>query len=142
MTTLEKPTLMPHVPSFFNDFFDDDTFLNKSWFNKMPAANVVESKDSFIVELAVPGMNKKDFHVDLENNILTIFCEKKEEFKENDAHYTRREFSYNTFNRTFTLPEYVDMKHIEAKYTDGILKVMLPKKEEARNMIRKEITIK
>lgn len=142
MTTLEKPTLMPHVPSFFNDFFDDDTFLNKSWFTKMPAANIVETTNNFTVEMAVPGMNKKDFHVDLENNMLTILCEKEETLTENDAHYTRREFSFNMFNRTFKLPEYVDLKDIEAKYIDGILKVMLPKKEEAKRMTRKEIAIK
>lgn len=142
MTTLEKPAFMPHVPSFFNDFFDDDTFLNKSWFTKMPAANIIENTNNFTVEMAVPGMNKKDFHVDLENNTLTIFCEKKDEFTTDDAHYTRREFSYNNFSRTFTLPDYVDLKHIEAKYIDGILKVMLPKKESAKRLMKKEITIK
>lgn len=142
MTTLEKPTLMPQVPSLFNEFFDDDTFFNKSWFSKLPAANIIENENNLTVELAVPGMRKKDFHVDLENGLLTISCEKKEENFENNMHYTRKEFSYNTFSRNFRLPDYVDMDHIEANYVDGILRVVLPKKVEARGIIRKEIMIK
>ena len=142
MTTLVKPTLMPHVPSFFNDFFDDDTFLNKSWFNKLPAANVIENATNFMVELAIPGMNKKDFHVEIENNMLLVSCKKETENLTTENHYTRREFGYNSFNRTFTIPDYVDMKHIEAKYLDGILKITLPKKETAKNMMHKEIEIK
>jgi HSP20 family protein len=99
----------------------------------LPAVNIKEGKDDFQIEVAAPGMEKKDFKIDLENDQLTISSERKNEKEEKDDSYTRREFSYQSFSRTFTLPEHlVDGEKISAKYADGILRIIVPKKEEAK----------
>ena len=108
------------------DFFNGDGFDDK-W---MPAANLKEGEKSFTVELSVPGYTKKDIRVELsDNNILTISGERKEESKEKNKNYTRKEFSYGSFTRSFELPESVNDGKISAKCTDGVLFVELPKSE-------------
>ena len=98
----------------------------------LPAVNVKEKKDGFEIEMSAPGLKKEDFNVDLSNSVLTISCAKKEEdeTKDEDGRYTRQEFSYQSFSRSFNLPETVDHEKIDAKYEDGILKLNIPKKEE------------
>ena len=126
------------------DFFEA---LEKNFFNNteeryqgdVPAVNIIEENDKFVLEMAAPGMNKKDFHINLEENVLTISSEKKEEKEETKDNYTRREFYYNTFTRSFTLPENVDIENIKADYKNGILTLTLPKKEEAK--VTREIKI-
>jgi HSP20 family protein len=140
--------LLPTFPTFFDDFLNRDLAdWNRSNFSAtgttIPAVNIRETKDAFEVEMAAPGMTKKDFTVELEDNQLTITAEKKlqAEGKEEDR-YTRREFSYHSFERSFTLPkEVVDGDKIKAKYEDGMLQLAIPKKEEAKHKPPKLIHI-
>ncbi|HZJ79599.1 MAG TPA: Hsp20/alpha crystallin family protein [Dysgonamonadaceae bacterium] len=125
------------MPRLFDHFFDNDLI---DWSNRnfsetnttLPAVNVKEKKDGFEIEMSAPGLKKEDFNVDLSNSVLTISCAKKEEdeTKDEDGRYTRQEFSYQSFSRSFNLPETVDHEKIDAKYEDGILKLNIPKKEE------------
>ncbi|RUT73452.1 Hsp20/alpha crystallin family protein [Ancylomarina longa] len=123
-------------PSLFDNFFSRDwmdwTNSNYSSLNTtLPAINVRENKKEFVIELAAPGMSKEDFKINLENDQLSISSQKKEEKETKDAHYSRKEFSYQSFQRSFQLPmNKVDSKSIVANYKNGILFVQLPKKEK------------
>ena len=126
-------------PAIFDDFFHRDLFnwgqTNFSNSNTtLPAVNIKEANEAFHVEIAAPGMNKKDFKVELEGNLLTISSEKSQEREENEGDkYSRKEFSYQSFQRSFNLPkDVVDAEKINAKYEDGILQLVIPKKEEAK----------
>lgn len=135
------------MPSVFNDFFKpwNDWFDGGSWNRElsMPAVNIVEQKDDYQVSLAVPGMKKEDFAIEMEGNMLTISSEKEETKDENDKRYNRREYNYSSFSRSFTLPEDVMQDKIDAKYEDGVLKLTLPKKEESKKaVVNKQITVK
>ena len=139
------------LPSVFNDFFKPwNEWLDIDQFNEgfmgnllsMPAVNILENKDDFKISLAVPGMKKSDFDIKVEGNMLTISSERKEEKEEQDARYTRKEFNYSSFSRSFTLPEGVIADKIEARYDDGILKLTLPKTEERKKISGKHITVK
>jgi HSP20 family protein len=98
----------------------------------MPSVNIVENKDNYRVAVAAPGLKKEDFKIDIDGNVLTISSEKEEEKKESEEKYTRREYSYSAFSRSFTLPEDVNKEAIEARYADGVLNISLPRKEEAK----------
>ncbi len=137
------------TPTLFDDFFKP---LNE-WFGNggttweraltVPAVNIDEDDDKFNVTLAAPGMKKSDFTIDLEGNMLIISCEKEENKEEQEKRYTRKEYSYSSFNRSFTLPMEVNKEKIQAKYEDGILHLMLPKNEEAKKkLISKHISVK
>lgn len=131
-------------PSLFSDFFDNDRFFGNPWMEKtsnIPAVNIKETDEEFDVELAAPGYKKSDLKVDIDNNVLTIKAEKKEEKNEESKRFTRKEFSYSSFSRSFTLPQSVNADKIDAKYNDGILKLVIPKKEEAKLHSKKEIKI-
>jgi len=125
-----------------SDIFDDlerrfySPFRNDGF---IPAANIKENEKSFDIEIAVPGMKKEDFKINLENNVLTISSEKEEEKNEEKKNYTRKEFVYGSFSRSFTLPKIVETEQINAVYENGILNIQLPKKEEAK--VSKEIAI-
>lgn len=99
----------------------------------VPAINIKETETRFELELAAPGLKKDQFHIEVEQNLLTIASERKEENEEKNSEgtYSRREFSYSSFKRSFTLPETVDSERIEAQYENGVLHVAIPKKEEA-----------
>ena len=136
------------IPSLFDDFmtrsFWDWNNSNYSMTNTtVPAVNIVENENSFEVELAAPGMDKKDFNIELDNNLLTISSEKKEEKEiKEDERFTKREFSYQSFQRSFTLPkDVVDSEKINAKYENGILRLIIPKKDEAKQKPRRVIKI-
>ncbi|MBR9852978.1 MAG: Hsp20/alpha crystallin family protein [Algicola sp.] len=119
-------------PSLMNDFMDPDWFGGtEKWNTSVPAVNIKDNTEGFELELAVPGMKKDDFTVEIDNDVLTISSEMKTENEESKDNYTRKEFSYSSFKRAFTLPETVDGSKIDAKYEDGILKLILPKKQEA-----------
>ena len=108
----------------------------------LPAVNVRETDDDYILEVAAPGMSKKDFTINFQNNVLTISSEKKEEKNEKDDGYTRREFCYQSFQRSFTVPHNdVESNKISATYSDGILSVKLPKREEVKPKPAREIKI-
>ncbi len=102
----------------------------------IPAVNIKEEKDKFTLEMAAPGMKKDDFQINLDNYQLTISSEKKEEKKEKDDNYTRREFVYSSFSRSFTLPKSIDIEKIKADYKNGILSIILPKKEEETKLTK------
>ena len=125
----------------FQNFFDNDyvDLFNRKGMD--PLANILEHPDSFELDIAAPGLKKDDFKIHLENNILTISSEVRDEKEEETKNYTRKEFHYSSFSRSFTLPRIVDLEKIKADYESGILKVMLPKKEDARVDIKKEIKI-
>lgn len=131
-------------PSLIDEFFGRDLpgffFDTENRFNT-PAVNISENKDNYLIELAAPGLEKNDFKIDLDNNVLTISSEKKQEHEEKDEHIMRREFSYETFSRSFSLPEGVDAENIKATHKDGILKVFLPKSEEAKVKPARQIKI-
>lgn len=95
----------------------------------MPAVNIVEDKDKFMIKLAVPGMKKEDFHINLEGDMLTISAELEEEKEEKEKTFTRKEYNFNSFSRSFTVPTGIKTDKIEAKYVDGVLKLVLPKSE-------------
>lgn len=150
MTQLTKRSKrFPDVPSFLSGFFDDDPFFSRDWFPRMredwgnmPAANVKETDKAFSIELAVPGLEKEDFTIDIDRGLMTVSAERKEEKEDKDDGYTRQEFSYSSFKRTFQLPDIVEEDDIKAKYDNGLLMLTLPKKEEAqKEEPRKAISI-
>jgi len=116
---------------FFSDFFDVDDFFKRSGGEmmtfKFPAVNISETEKDFVVEMAVPGFKKEDFKVKVENEVLIIEAEKKEEKVEEEKNYTRKEYSHESFCRSFRLPENVKEDMIMAGYEDGMLKLTLPK---------------
>ncbi|WP_420319925.1 Hsp20/alpha crystallin family protein [Flagellimonas sp.] len=119
-------------PSLMNDVLSPDWFGGvDNWNTSVPAVNIKDNTDGFELELAVPGGKKEDFKIEVDNDVLTISNEARSENNENAENYTRKEFTYASFKRAFTLPETVDGSKIDAKYEDGVLKVVLPKKEEA-----------
>lgn len=146
MTIIKKNENYPMFPSLFNDFFNRDwiDFNNRNFSTTqttIPFVNVMEHDDKFELEVAAPGFEKKDFKVELNHNVLTISSDKKEEREEGDGkQYTRKEFSYLSFCRSFTIPDTVNHEKIEARYEDGILKVLIPKKEEPKPL-KHEIVI-
>lgn len=137
------------LPSIFDDMFKTDWMDNgNNGMNRIgtsvPAVNIAEDDDSFTLEVAAPGMSKKDFNLELDNGVLTISSEVKreDEKKENGGRFTRREFSYTSFKRAFSLPETVDPEKISAKYNEGVLKIELPKREDAKVQAKRMIDIK
>ena len=133
-------------PSLLSDFFDTDRFFSPRWLerefeNTIPSVNIRENGKEFSIELAAPGFNKDQFHVNVEDTVLTISAERKEEKKDEGERFTRKEFSYNSFSRSFTLPQSVNAEKVDAKYADGVLKLCIPKKEEAKALPKKEIKV-
>jgi HSP20 family protein len=132
-------SLLNPLPVLFDDFFNRDLF---NWGNSnfsdtnttIPAVNIKETAENYEVEVAAPGMNKKDFKVELDGNSLTISSGKSNQKEERDEErYFRKEFSYQSFQRTFTLQkDVVDIDKIQAKYENGLLHLLIPKKEEAK----------
>jgi HSP20 family protein len=128
------------LSNYFDTFFNDDFFRTPAAFT-LPSVNVVENDNEYRLEVAVPGFGKDDFAIDVDNHLLTISGEKKNETKEEKENYTRREFSYSNFKRSFTLPETVNGENISAAYENGILNVQLPKKMESKKETKKTIKI-
>ena len=128
----------------FNDVFDsifNDTFFADRMVARVPAANISESADHYHVELAAPGLKKEDFKLNLERNVLSISVEQRTEDKQEDRSYAKREYTYSSFVRSFTLPESADENGIQATYNDGVLAIAIPKREEAKTVSR-QIEIK
>jgi len=137
------PTFSKVVNDFFNDGYVKNLDENLSiWNGTQPAVNVREDADGFYLSLAAPGYGKEDIEVKVDDDILTVSSEKKEETHEPEGEkYTRREFKYACFNRTFTLPETVDATKIAATYDNGILNITIPKREEAKPLPARTIKI-
>lgn len=139
-------TRFSSFPTLFDDFFKPWNELFETGFTgrtmTVPAVNIIENKDSYKVSLAAPGLKKEDFNIDLDGNMLTISAEKEETKEEKEEETTRSEYNYTSFSRSFTLPEDVKPENIDAKYEDGILNIVLPKKEEAKKAtISKHIAV-
>ncbi|PZD77112.1 Hsp20/alpha crystallin family protein [Mesonia sp. K7] len=135
----------PSLSNWFDDLFNRDLpSVFASNFNTgitLPKVNIKETADAFIVEMAVPGLKKSDFCVTLDNQVLSISTEAKAETEHKEENYIRREFGYSSFKRTFNLPESVDDDQINARYDHGILNLLLPKKEEAKQKPARSIKI-
>jgi HSP20 family protein len=148
MSLIRKREEYPVWSNFFNEFFNRDWM---DWTNRnfsdtnttLPSVNIVEGDESYIVDMAAPGLEKKDFRIELNNGMLTISSEKKVESEtKKGQQFTRREFSYQSFNRSFSLPHTVESEKISAKYENGILKIVIPKKDEAKTRPARMIDIK
>ncbi|CAG5009845.1 Spore protein SP21 [Dyadobacter sp. CECT 9275] len=142
MSTLVKTHFA--TPSYLNGFFGKDLlqeFNTPAFSGSVPAVNVVENKEGFKIELAAPGLQKTDFKLNLVKDQLTISAHKEQKEEENNERYTRREFKYSSFQRTFTLPNTVDGEKIVANYSDGVLSIVLPKREEAKEKPAREIEV-
>lgn len=144
---LTKPGYL--FPSLFDDFFKPWNDLTGNGGNNLsraltiPAVNITDEKDDYKISLAAPGLKKDDFNIDIEGNVLTISCEKEEKKEDGKERHTRYEYNYSAFTRSFTIPDEVKQDKIEASYTDGILKLVLPKKEEAKKVsLARHIDIK
>jgi len=132
----------PTLSSVFDEFLNNSFFNNDFTDATMPAVNIKEGEKSYELEFAVPGLNKKDFNIDLNHNVLTVSYEKKNEEAKTEENYTRREYSYESFQRSFTLPEgKVNYDKIKANYKDGILKIELPKRDEVITKANQKIAI-
>jgi HSP20 family protein len=141
MSIIRRNSTFPgmSMTSLFDDLFNRDLLNwglnnNSTTNTTIPAVNIKETKENFEVELAAPGMRKEDFRVELDGNQLTIFSERRTEDEQSEENrYTKREFSYQSFQRTFQLPkDVVDADKIEARYENGLLQLIIPKKEEAK----------
>jgi HSP20 family protein len=140
---LIKRSEWPLGGSLLSDFFDDDRFLNRlSGYNSVPAVNVRESDNSFNIEMAAPGYHKEDFSVSCDNGMLTISAERKQENEVKEDNYTRREFGFSSFSRSFTLPTNTNEDDIKANYEDGILKLSIAKKALPNAKGKRNIEIK
>jgi HSP20 family protein len=153
MTTLAKrqnprgiqSTLSPTWYNPFDRFFRNDfpSFWDGDNVSTMPSINVSEDKDSLNVEMAVPGLKKEDFKIDVDRNMVTISCEKESDTGEPEtkSRYSTREYNYYGFSRSFTIPDHADPSKISAKYNDGILRLSIPKKPEAQKNTSQRITV-
>lgn len=127
--------------SMLSDFFDDDFFAGSLNRRSMPSVNIKETDKAYELEMAAPGYDKKDFNISVEDNVLTVSVEKQQERESREEHYTRREFGYESFSRSFTLPGNTNEEDIQARYDDGILRVSISKKGDERSRPRKPITV-
>jgi len=125
--------LMPGVNDIFESIFND-TFFSDLMVTRVPAVNISETADHYHIELAAPGLRKQDFKISVDRDQLSISVEQQAE--KNDRKYNKREYSYTSFVRSFTLPELADQDRIEAAYEDGVLKIDVAKKEEAKTVSR------
>jgi HSP20 family protein len=135
-----RPVVAPRFADVLDTIFNDTVF-NAPQLTKVPAVNIAEHEGGFAIELAVPGLKKEDFKISVDKNVLSISADVKKEEAAEAKKYNKKEFSYVSFTRSFTLPETVDQAKIEAEYADGILTLTLAKKEEAKVQTR-EIAIK
>ena len=124
------------IPSVLSDFLDTERFFGNHFlegeFEKMlPAVNILERKNDYAIEFAAPGFRKEEFKVEVDEGILSVTAEREEEKSQDEERFTRKEFSYNSFKRSFTLPQNINTDKIEAHYTNGILKLEIAKKNGA-----------
>lgn len=135
-------TRRSYKPFLWSSLFDDDFFPVVSHRStSMPAVNIKEDDKTFTLDLAVPGIDKKDLNIEINEDVITISSEHKEEKEERRDDFKRREFSYSSFCRSFYLPENVNKEKIEANYRDGILSVILPKEKEEKTRLSRQINI-
>jgi len=135
-------TKRSYQPSVWSNLFDDDFFpVFSQRSTSMPAVNIREDEKRFILDLAVPGIDKKDLKLEIDEDMVTISSESKSEKEENNDGFKRREFSYSSFCRSFYIPDNVNKDKIAANYKDGILTVELPKADVEKNKVSREVKI-
>jgi len=135
------PTWSNLLEDFFNRDLPSVFSSNYNTGYSLPKVNIKETADNYQLEMAAPGLKKSDFNLEIDNQVLTISSETKEEQEHKEGNYTRREFGYSSFKRTFNLAESIDDAQINASYTEGILRILLPKKEEAKQKPARNIQI-
>lgn len=138
--TEKTPMLFDEFFKPWNEWFDNGGLWGRTM--NVPAVNITEHKNEYLVSLAVPGMKKDDFMIDLDGNMLTISSEKEENKEEKDKKFTRKEYNFSSFSRCFTLPEEINKEKIDATYEEGVLKIILPFKEGAKKLTAKHIAVK
>lgn len=139
-----NPSNSKNLNPGFNDIFEsvfNDSFLSDRMIARVPAVNICETQDHYLIEMAAPGLKKEDFNVKLDKNLLTVSVEQRKEQQEQNKQYNKREFSYSSFVRSFALPESADDAQIEAQYLNGMLNIHVAKKDEAKQVVR-QIEIK
>jgi HSP20 family protein len=136
----DRDLMAPGFSNIFDSFFND-SFISDRLTSRVPAVNISETDGQYHIELAAPGLKKEDFKISLDNDVLTISVEKESEHTENNKRYNRKEYSYSSFVRSFSLPDSADNGKIEATYTDGVLTINAAKREESKKKSR-EINIK
>lgn len=146
MSIIKRKNSNNLFPSFLDDVLGNDLLNPSADFGNVgfnvPAANIQEQEDKFVLELAAPGKSKKDFNIELDNDVLTISSEHEDKKEDKDGeNFTRKEYSYESFTRSFTIPESVESNKIKANYQNGILKLDLPKREEAKTQPKRMIDI-
>ncbi len=127
-----------------NDIFEsifNDSFFSDRMMSRVPAVNVSETADQYLIEMAAPGLSKEEFKINLERNMLTVSAEQQKQSEDSGKRYNKREFSYTSFVRSFALPDSADDANINAEYRDGILHISVAKKEEAK-LVSRQIEIK
>ena len=131
------------LPNLLENIFDERLDNGLSTMKSLPAVNIEEFEDKFTLELAAPGKAKSDFNIELDNDLLTISSEVKNEntTEDENRNYTRREFSFESFKRSFTLPDTINTSEVSANYDNGILIINLPKREEAKTQPKRMIDI-
>lgn len=139
LPSITRSTFRPFFPSLFDDDFFTPVPATRS--TNMPAVNIREDDKNYFLELAVPGMDKNDLRIDVDEDVLTISSERKSEHEERQDGYTRKEFSYSSFARSFYIPENVNKENINASYKDGILSVSFPKQNEVKKKLTREVKI-
>ncbi|MBB5396834.1 Hsp20/alpha crystallin family protein [Mucilaginibacter sp. AK015] len=133
------------IPVVFEDLFRpwsdlfDGSFFKRA--TNVPAVNIIENKDHYQLALSAPGLKKDDFKVDLDDDVLTISSEKEDSKEEKDGKYTRQEYNYSSFSRSFTLPEGADKEKLSAKYEDGVLKINIPRNGKVKSPSAKKIAV-
>jgi HSP20 family protein len=142
--SLVKRSDRPFGSSLLADLFDNDRFFASPWLSgrSTPAVNIRENEKNYEVELAVPGYDKQDFTISVDHGLLTVSAEKREETEKKEDNYTRREFGFSSFSRSFNLPTNTEEENIDAKYADGVLKLTIEKTKESNGKPRKQISIK
>lgn len=129
-TGVNRAAFSPVFSDLLENFFGG--FMQEPVMNRVPSVNISETPDDFRLELAAPGLEKSDFKINLEQKILTISVEKQEQDESRESNYTKREFSYTAFKRSFNLPDIADSENIRAEYNNGLLRVVIPKREDAK----------
>ena len=131
------------IPTSLDELFDDRWFNFDTFNQTFPAVNTIEKDNQYLLEIAVPGMDKKDFEIEIQNDLISISSISKQEKEVKDNfNYNRQEFNYNSFHRTFSLPKEVDQSKIKAIYSNGILTITLPKLKEVISKSKKLIEVK
>jgi len=139
--TKQSPSVFRDVETTWDNFFKDDFFSHFGNGKKVPAVNVKEDASQFTIELAAPGKEKKDFDIKIENGVLTISSEEKKENLSEGKEYTRKEFSYSSFSRSFSLPESADDEKMDAKYENGVLLINIAKKAAGQSGAARRIQV-